>query len=142
MRYVLCALCAGCFTVVPEMTSPPDPPQMEDLAPPSHMSNPDLASAPAPPLSDDFSADPLGNWTVLHPDLLDISIAAGALVLTPHQSLWYQASEGPLVYKLVPAGDFVVTSTVHARKASDAAQPPDGLYSLGGLMARKSGSPE
>jgi hypothetical protein len=133
---------------VPDLSQGPNPSNPPpDLAQPSNPpSQPDLANPPTPPnwsaLSDSFDNGFQSDWNTLHSDQFDVSVSGSALVMTAHHSLWYQASEGPLVYKTVPAGDFMVTSTVHARKASDGSQMPDGIYSLGGIMARRAGTPQ
>jgi hypothetical protein len=49
--------------------------------------------------------------------------------------LWYNASQGVLVYKNV-TGDFKATTTVHVRSAYGATTPPTQSIELGGLMAR------
>ena len=92
-------------------------------------------------LSDTFDGSALdSSWTVYNPDLVDVTVVDGSLSLRPNQLiLWFQASEGVLVYKLVK-GNFKVTSTVHARKVSIPADPPDDYVHLGGLMARSPAS--
>jgi hypothetical protein len=89
------------------------------------------------PSGDEFEGTVLDpSWTVFRSDLADLAIADGALSITPKpKDLWYQASQGVLVYKLV-TGDFKVTATVHARKASDRATAPAEFADVGGLMAR------
>ncbi|MDC0676127.1 hypothetical protein [Sorangium atrum] len=96
------------------------------------------------PVGDEFEGSALSpDWTVLRPDLADVVVSGGALSLTPHRgALWYQASQGVLVYKLV-TGDFKVTATVHARRASNRDQTPNQFADVGGLMGRNpSGSSE
>jgi hypothetical protein len=89
------------------------------------------------PSGDEFEGTELDkSWTILRPDLADVAVAAGALSITPKPNdLWYQASQGVLVYKLL-SGDFKVTTTVHARKANDPNTPPAQFADVGGLMAR------
>lgn len=83
---------------------------------------------------DDSALDP--SWTVLRPNQAHIGVAGGSLSLTANgHSLWFQASRGPLIHKLV-TGDFRVTARVHARRASDESLPPNQNIHLGGLMAR------
>src|SRR5262249_6702032 len=92
--------------------------------------------------SDDFggtSLDP--SWTVLHANLVDITVGGGALGLSPHpNALWYNAGEGPLVYKLV-TGDFKATTVAHARKKSNPSLPPDLPIEVGGVRARAPADP-
>jgi hypothetical protein len=130
-------LAGGSNPTSSDLATPPNP--TPDMTTPPNPSTPpfDLTS-----LSDTFENGFQSSWNTLHPTLVDVSVSSSALALNAHQSLWFQASEGPLVYKTVPAGDFVVTATVHARKTSNGSVPPDGIYSLGGLMARHAGTPE
>jgi hypothetical protein len=88
-------------------------------------------------LSDMFDGPSLdASWTIFKPSVSAVSIEKSALVVEMTQAaLWFEASQGQLVYKLV-TGDFKVTSRVHARKTSSPADPPDGNVHLGGLMAR------
>jgi hypothetical protein len=88
-------------------------------------------------LSDAFDGAALDpSWTIFKPALIDVTIAGGALVIQATQSsLWFNASRGPLIHKLV-SGDFKVTATVRARRASAPDQPPNQTIHLGGLMAR------
>jgi hypothetical protein len=88
-------------------------------------------------LSDEFAGSALDpSWSALNPDAAAISVRAGALhLVATRSSLWYNASQGVLVYKLV-TGDFKATIAVHARKASNPAVPPDLSIELGGVMAR------
>jgi hypothetical protein len=73
---------------------------------------------------------------IYNADKGDIAIANGALSMKPHGgALWFAAGAGPLVYKLV-TGDFKVTATVHAHKASNVSLPPDLDIEVGGVMAR------
>lgn len=92
------------------------------------------------PTGDEFDGSALSPaWTVFRPDLADVVVSGGALSLTPHAGdLWYQASQGVLVYKLV-TGDFKATATVHARRASNPDLPPNQFADVGGLMARSPG---
>src|SRR5262245_58904444 len=88
-------------------------------------------------LSDDFEGTALDpSWSLFRPELVQITVADGALSLEPDQyALWFNASRGPLVYRLV-TGDFRVTARVHARRKSDLSLPPAIPIHLGGLMAR------
>jgi hypothetical protein len=92
------------------------------------------------PTGDEFDGSALSPaWTVLRPDLADLVVSSGSLSLTPHGgALWYQASQGVLVYKLV-TGDFKATATVHARRASNRDLTPSQFADVGGLMARNPG---
>jgi hypothetical protein len=93
-------------------------------------------------MSDDFSGTSLSAaWSVFRPELVTITVSGGAMnVLAKTQSLWFNASQGPLVYKTV-TGDFVVTGRVRARRASAPAMPPNQTIHLGGLMARNPAGP-
>lgn len=95
------------------------------------------AGSPIAALSDDFEGDALDpSWTAHNADLVNVTLSGGALELeAPVNSLWYNDSEGPLLFKTV-AGDFRVTATVRARRASDPSLPPAHNVHLGGLMAR------
>jgi hypothetical protein len=88
-------------------------------------------------LSDDFSSAQLApSWQVVNAMKMTVSVSGGALHLLPTQSLlWFNASQGGLVYKTV-TGDFTVTATVHPRKRSAPQSPPTETVNLGGLMAR------
>jgi hypothetical protein len=88
-------------------------------------------------LSDNFAGSSLDPaWSVVNPQDVSLSVASGSLTMQlTHGVLWFNASRGVLVYKLV-TGDFAATTTAHARKASAPAQPPDSAIHLGGLMAR------
>lgn len=89
------------------------------------------------PSGDEFEGAALStDWTVFRPDLADVVVKSGALSLTPHGgAAWYQANQAVLVYKLVN-GDFKVTASVHARRASNPDAPPNQFADVGGLMAR------
>ena len=88
-------------------------------------------------LSDSFDGASLdASWTVFNDAALDATVEGGSLHLElTAAALWFQASQGTLVHKSV-TGDFRVTATVHARKTSSPADPPDDTIHLGGLMAR------
>jgi hypothetical protein len=88
-------------------------------------------------LSDTFDGATLDPaWTVFNDAALDATVEGGSLHLElTAAALWFQASQGTLVHKSV-TGDFRVTATVHARKTSAPAEPPDATIHLGGLMAR------
>lgn len=88
-------------------------------------------------LSDTFEGNTLSSdWMVFRPEVLNITVANGALSLRlDQQALWYQNNRGPLVYKFV-TGNFKMTSRVRVRKTSNPAEPPSKTVHLGGLMAR------
>src|ERR1700687_1484844 len=102
---------------------------------PGGSSNPDGGSIAA--LSDTFDATALDpSWTVLHPEAVAIAVANSALTLRlTGPAFWFNASEGLLLSKPV-TGNFKITATVHARRASAPTMPPDPPVHLGGLMAR------
>ena len=69
---------------------------------------------------------------------MDTAISGGSLHLTANQeSLWYQRSEGPLVYKET-TGNFVISTRVRVRRESNPSVPVGltGYYQFGGLMVR------
>ena len=97
-------------------------------------------------LSDAFTGSSLDpSWTVVNSWAVTLVAerlvaGGGSLTMTPTQGvLWSNTSRGVLVYKLV-TGDFMVTTTAHAHKASAPTQPPDSGVHLGGLMARSPSS--
>jgi hypothetical protein len=87
--------------------------------------------------SDEFDGTGLDpSWQVFRPELVDLTVGAGALSITPNQRvLWFDESQGALVHKRI-TGDFTVTATVRARSAAAPAQPPSMPIHLGGLMVR------
>jgi hypothetical protein len=98
------------------------------------------ATTLADSLDDDFSGSSLDpSWSVLHPDRVTISVSGGALHLTPTATgggnVWYQAGEGPLVYKEV-TGDFDVATTITVRDPGNTSNPPPPEYRLAGILAR------
>ena len=92
-------------------------------------------------LSDAFTGSSLDpSWTVVNSWAVTLVAGGGSLTMTPTQGvLWSNTSRGVLVYKLV-TGDFMVTTTAHAHKASAPTEPPDSGVHLGGLMARSPSS--
>ena len=88
-------------------------------------------------LSDYFDGNSLSSeWMVFRPDVLNITVANGALSLRlDQQALWFNDSHGPLVYKYV-TGNFRMTARVLLHKASNPAEAPTNAVHLGGLMAR------
>lgn len=82
-------------------------------------------------------------WSVLNgtpqAPLIDVSVSGGALHLVAQGNLngvWYQGSTQSLVYKLVAESGFKVTTTVHPRKATNAASLPTKDLHVGGLLLR------
>lgn len=102
---------------------------------PGSSSNPDAGNIAA--LSDTFDGTALDpSWTVLHPEAVAITVANHALTLRLiGPAFWFNTSQGVLVSKPV-TGNFKITATVHARKASAPTMPPGPPVHLGGLMAR------
>lgn len=78
-------------------------------------------------------------WTILHPNLAQVSVSGGALHLQPTQdgpnATWFNDGESVLVYKSV-TGDFTATTIAHARDPQNGTQPPPLQYRLGGLTVR------
>lgn len=102
----------------------------------------DASTDPLAALSDDFQGATLNGWTVLRPELVAITVAQGNLaVRATAQSLWFNASQGPLVHKSV-TGDFKVTSRVRARRSSNDTLPPAANIHLGGIMVRNPAGPQ
>jgi len=95
-------------------------------------------------LSDDFNGTQLDpSWTVLNAPLLQIAVSGGALHLQaiPGQDgVWFQGSTKTLVYKLVTASNFKVTTTARPRKRTDPTTPPTNPLHVGGLMVRNPSS--
>jgi hypothetical protein len=99
--------------------------------------------------SDDFSGADLDPcWTILNGSdpanpLITTSVSNGALHLqarpTP-DGVWFQGSTRSLVYKLITATHFKVTTTVHPRKRTDLTSVPTHALHVGGLMARNPSS--
>jgi hypothetical protein len=95
------------------------------------------AQDPLAALSDSFDGAALDPaWSVLNPDLVELAVGGGELRLRILQhALWFQDEEGVLVHRAV-TGDFRLTATVRARRATEPALPADRFVHLGGLMAR------
>jgi hypothetical protein len=101
---------------------------------------------PADTLDDSFDGSSLdASWTVLHPSKVTVSVTGGALHLIPTMTggpnVWFDAGEGPLVYKEV-TGDFDVQTTITVRDPANTSNPPPTQYRLAGILARDpAGSP-
>jgi hypothetical protein len=93
-------------------------------------------------MSDSFDGAALdAEWQIFNPGAVTVNVSGGSLRLTlTKMALWFQASQGVLVYKNV-TGDFKVTSRVHAHRTSNPAEPPAQSVELGGLMARNAAAP-
>lgn len=75
-------------------------------------------------------------WTVFRPEVFDVSVEGTSMRLTLHSvARWAGNGQGGLVYQEA-SGNFKLTATVRARKASDPSQTVTSLVSLGGLTAR------
>jgi hypothetical protein len=82
-------------------------------------------------------------WQIISPEAVRIELDGSSLVMTlTHRALWFQAQRGVLFFRPTH-GDFRITATVRASKASDPSQPPgqDGTVQLGGVMARAAHKP-
>lgn len=91
--------------------------------------------------SDDFEGTELVDWSVLRPELSDISVAGGQLHVEPQDnSLWFNATAATQIYRELEASAFRVTSHVVVRRLSDPSLPPEPQYRLGGIMARNAQS--
>jgi hypothetical protein len=102
---------------------------MSAAASPTATASPAASLTPVPGFED---------WSFVNRDGAELagSPAAFRLVLR-HRLLWFMASRGFLMYRLV-SGNFRVTAHVTATKTSDPSQPAGGSGSvqLGGLMVR------
>lgn len=75
-------------------------------------------------------------WTVFRPEVFDVAVEGNRMRLTLHQvARWAGNGQGGLVYQEA-SGDFRLTATVRARRASDPTQTVSSIVSLGGLTAR------
>lgn len=88
-------------------------------------------------LDDDFNGPTLAKrWRVLNKQTFELSVREGALHIKPTRKIaWWRKDNGPLLYQQV-TGNFRVTVSVRARKATDPAQAPDTGYQFGGVIAR------
>lgn len=75
-------------------------------------------------------------WTVFRPEVFAVAVEGRSMRLTLRTvARWAGNGQGGLVYQEA-SGDFKLTATVRARKASDPRQTVASLVSLGGLTAR------
>jgi hypothetical protein len=76
-------------------------------------------------------------WTLFNPNVYSVEVNnTNALQVDLIQNaLWYQGSQGGLIYRTV-TGDFTMTATVNAVRKSDNNQAVACNVCLGGLMAR------
>lgn len=82
-------------------------------------------------------------WTVINDAMFDHELSGGMLLMRPTPAVcnsypycvWFQADNGPAFVKLV-AGDFAVSASVRARRASNTSQPPPPEFQFAGLIAR------
>ena len=105
-------------------------------------------SEPLPPadvagLDDDFSGKEIdAAWQVLNASTFERKQEGGKLVLKPTQNtVWYKADQGPGLVKRV-TGNFRVSTTVRARKASDPEKAVDAGFQFAGIIARDPASDE
>jgi len=96
-----------------------------------------LAPAEVTSFDDDFTGKELSpDWAVLNGASFDRRLDGGRLFMKPTKNtVWYKADQGSGLVKLVK-GNFKVSSTVRAHKASDPDKPVDVGYQFGGLIAR------
>ena len=79
------------------------------------------------------------SWTVLNAGQFTSTVGGGVLRMTPNTNcVWFHGDQGPALVKLV-TGNFKVTTSVRARRASRPADPPPPEFQFAGLIAR---SPE
>ena len=88
-------------------------------------------------MSDAFAGETLDDkWDLYRPKAVSLVVENDQLVLTAlEESVWYHGDRAFMAYQQV-AGDVTLTTTAHARRASDLSQPPDQEYQYGGLMLR------
>jgi hypothetical protein len=105
-------------------------------------------SEPLPPadvggLDDDFTGKEIdAAWLVLNGSTFERKQADGKLVLKPtRNTVWYKADQGPGLVKRV-TGNFRVSTTARARKASDPSKAVDAGYQFAGIIARDPASDE
>ncbi len=92
---------------------------------------PQAPPAPARPLA--YAGQ---TWTVFRPEVFDVAVEGNRMQLTLHQAArWAGNGQGGLVYQEA-SGNFRLTATVRARRASDPTQTVSSIVSLGGLTAR------
>jgi hypothetical protein len=99
-------------------------------------------AAPSGELSDEFEGTSLdASWSLVNAGNFERRVDGGALHLRPTtNTLWWMGdATGALVHKLV-TGDFKLTTSVRARRASNPSQPVGPTdYQFGGIMARAPG---
>ena len=88
-------------------------------------------------LNDDFEGQPLDpSWQFLNEERAAWSLESGSFMLEPiDNSVWYDGSEGILVWKAV-SGDFRVTAPITVDRPSTPGTPPTQPISFAGLMVR------
>ena len=92
---------------------------------------PQAPPAPARPLA--YAGQ---TWTVFRPEVFDVAVDGSAIQMTLNTvARWAGNGQGGLVYQEA-SGDFRLTATVRARRASDPTQTVSSIVSLGGLTAR------
>ena len=95
-------------------------------------------------VSDEFTGTTLDScWQILNGSasmpLIQIAEAGGKLHLSAmgnQGGVWYQGATKSLVYQVVNASAFRLTTTAHSRKASDSDALPTKDLHVGGLMVR------
>jgi hypothetical protein len=86
-------------------------------------------------LDDDFDGS-LDGWHLFQPELAQMDIEGGQLVLQPFaDTVWIDDRVSVLLWKAVE-GDFVATAAVTSRRAEDPGALPNAGFRFGGLMAR------
>ena len=98
---------------------------------------------PSCSFTDDFTGAQLSAcWTVMNGGanpIVEIAQTGGALhlrAISGADRRWYNGGTGSLVYQLVTARRFIVTTTVHPRKRTDATAAPTIDLHVGGLLVR------
>jgi hypothetical protein len=88
-------------------------------------------------LSDTFDGPVLNPaWKIVNPGVVNAQQKGGVLSLAMTKpAFWYAGGIGTFAYKLV-SGNFKVTATAHARRATAPSEPPNQPIHVGGLMVR------
>lgn len=88
-------------------------------------------------LSDEFDGAAVADgWDVYNGGLIDMRVEDGALIVEPNQySVWFHADAGPALFRTVE-GDFKLTTSVRARRASDPSVSVDSAFQFAGIMMR------
>lgn len=122
--------------MMPDAARPDVARPMPDLAAATDTALPEDAVA-AGPLDDEFNGSSLSpSWTMLNGSQFTYQVTGGTLNMRPTQyCVWFEGDEGPAFIKSV-TGDFKVTTSVKARKASNPTLPAPRDFQFAGIIAR------